>query len=114
MKKITTKEEYFCDECGKQIYGPPCPGCGAEYCSQCWKERGTEYSGSVYNAANSIYFCHSCIANPPTKIGDLFKAHQEIKKLKDEYRLFFEQFNPRLENAERVCRKLKEEVTRER
>ena len=114
MIKTVSKEQHFCDNCGKeQDYIEHCVACGREFCYDCEKTEGTEYHHAVhFQGSGDGFFCNGCLSrmtvvNPSY---NLWKAYLVIQSLRNEYAGFRKDFDERAKKAEENLQKLLKKV----
>ena len=103
MKKTIEKEVTFCDHCQTETYVDPCLHCGAEHCWRCRETQGIEYKHLTWGTGTGDgYYCTSC-DNHIRTIGRVNPVHQAflvIANLREESRLFYEDYKRRAREAE--------------
>ena len=111
MKKEIKIERIFCDVCEKDAGYNTCLGCGKEFCYDCKKTDAIEYKHSVFfQGSGDGLYCPKCDKKMRENGDKLHAAYRQIKKLKNEYIGFYDDFNKRNEKAEAELKKLQEAV----
>jgi len=108
MKKIIKKEVSFCDNCQHECsYMPKCAVCGVEYCYDCKKNRMVKYNAGVYFSGHGdIYYCNKCHDALMKGNDPVFHAYRKIESLRQESKIWGEDFRKRCNNAEKHLKKL--------
>lgn len=112
MKKTIEIVADICDVCGEQCdYSDPCLACGVEHCYECKKTLGKEYRHSVYvSGSGDGYYCNDCDRKLTISGRDsLHAAYWRIESLRHEKKAWYQDFQRRAEDAEKILRDVQEE-----
>lgn len=107
MKKMIQTEVIVCDKCGAQeSYMNECMTCGTEFCYECWKKHGKEYSHGVYlRGSGDGYYCNPCDAKLTKSGADKrHSAYRVIESLRSELEAWTTDFKGRQEKAEKALK----------
>lgn len=102
MKKTIEKEVEFCDACEAEGYTTACLCCGKEFCYDCRKTNGVEYSHSVHcQGSGDGFYCTECDSKLKKSGADkLHRAYLKIQDLRAEEKRFWEEFKKKADLAE--------------
>ena len=116
MKTTTLIEVDTCDICKKTerygCYG--CMSCGKDICFNCREGHGVTYAHSVhFGGSLDGFYCLECNSkNLSSGTDELFNQYQDIRKLRDEYKTWWVDYEKRAklsnETLERLLKQLKQ------
>lgn len=109
MKVSRTTEIAVCDLCqGNDKCFSECLGCGRDICHTCEKTRCLKVNPGVY-IGNDYYYCPNCHVDKKIQDTELFRAFQQIQFLRIERKGFMEDFDKRVDAADKLVSKLMDE-----
>ena len=84
-----------------------CLGCGKDVCYECKKAEGNEFYHSVHcGGSGDGFYCIICLGNPKIIKTSLYQAYLTIQRLRNEEKVWYDDFRIRCENAEKDLKKI--------
>ena len=107
MKKTITQEIECCDVCEAPNAHYNCTNCGKVFCYEHSKTETTEYPHGVsYGGSGDGRYCVDCDVDLIQSGDKKHAAYRRIKRLRDEQRGWYEDFNARCKAAEKDLHEL--------
>ena len=101
MKREITREQDFCDICGKESMSwSVCMGCKKNICYDCQKTHAKKYRHGVnISGSGDGLYCLECDSKIDTP---KLRAYRQIEALRQEADAFYEDFKNRSKIAEKI------------